>query len=207
MQTKILTFENAHRYGELLPNFFRARKRAFIEDLGWDLPQIRGLEYDQYDTPASMWLVNHIGNTVYSGARLTPTTHNLPNVTYMIKDAQEGRLDSLPTDLLYDAAPVSDKYWELTRTFIDRDTPRELRIEARTRTVNAAILAAKLLDLDGLIAITPGNWPRWYRMMGIKAEAIGPMMQMGDGKYQCVRLFTPKKVETNGKNSLTFEYA
>jgi N-acyl-L-homoserine lactone synthetase len=34
----------------------RARHGTFIERNHWDLPQVDGMEFDQYDTPASRWV-------------------------------------------------------------------------------------------------------------------------------------------------------
>ena len=42
--------------------------------------------------------------------RLTPTTARCGIYSYMIRDAQRGLIDTIPHDLLYEEAPVSDKY-------------------------------------------------------------------------------------------------
>ena len=56
MQTTTLSYENIHLHGELFANVFRARKQSFIIQQNWDLPEALGMEYDQYDTPASRWI-------------------------------------------------------------------------------------------------------------------------------------------------------
>ena len=53
MQSTTLSFENMHNHGELFANILRARRQSFIVQKGWNLPQAMGMEYDQYDTPAS----------------------------------------------------------------------------------------------------------------------------------------------------------
>lgn len=118
MNYTILTFENLHQHGELFANLFRARKVAFIDKRGWDLPVAMGMEYDQYDTPASAWLAIHEGEEVFGGVRLTPTTHKVGIYTYMLKDAQEGRLPGMPTDLLDSPASIFPEIWETSRGFI-----------------------------------------------------------------------------------------
>ena len=75
------------------------------------------MEYDQYDTPASRWIAIHELGNVVAGIRLTPTTARCGIYSYMIKDAQDGLLNSLPQDLLFDAAPVHPNIWEVTRVF------------------------------------------------------------------------------------------
>ena len=59
MQVTTLSFENMHNHGELFANMLRARHKTFIEHKNWDLPQADGMEYDQYDTPASRWVAVH----------------------------------------------------------------------------------------------------------------------------------------------------
>ena len=53
MQTTTLSFDNMHQHGALFANLLRARKESFITRNNWDLPQADGMEFDQYDTPAS----------------------------------------------------------------------------------------------------------------------------------------------------------
>jgi len=74
MQVTTLSFDNMHNHGELFANMFRARHRTFIERRNWDLPEANGMEFDQYDTPASRWVAVHEFGQVLAGVRLTPTT-------------------------------------------------------------------------------------------------------------------------------------
>ena len=59
MQVTTLSFENMHNHGELFANMLRARFKTFVERNRWDLPVADGMEYDQYDTPASRWVAVH----------------------------------------------------------------------------------------------------------------------------------------------------
>ena len=69
-----LSFENMHAHGELFANIFRARRQSFIVQKNWNLPESLGMEFDQYDTPASRWIAVHSHGEVLGGMRLTPTT-------------------------------------------------------------------------------------------------------------------------------------
>ena len=51
MQTTTLSFGNMHAHGELFTDILRARRESFIVQRKWDLPQVDGMEFDQYDTP------------------------------------------------------------------------------------------------------------------------------------------------------------
>ena len=74
MQVTTLSFENMHNHGELFANMLRARHQTFIVQNRWDLPEANGMEFDQYDTPASRWVAVHEFGHVLAGVRLTPTT-------------------------------------------------------------------------------------------------------------------------------------
>jgi hypothetical protein len=59
MQVTTLSFGNMHNHGELFSNMLRARHETFIQQNKWDLPEADGMEFDQYDTPASRWIAVH----------------------------------------------------------------------------------------------------------------------------------------------------
>ncbi|MFB2533256.1 acyl-homoserine-lactone synthase [Paracoccus sp. p4-l81] len=189
MQTTTLSFANLHNHGELFANLFRARRQSFIVQKNWDLPEEMGMEFDQYDTPQSRWIAIHDLGRVLAGIRLTPTTARCGVYSYMIRDAQKGILGgSIPQDLLYDEAPVDAHIWESSRVFVSHDIPQEYRRKVHFQMVEAMTGAARELGATRLIALTAGNWPRWYGRCGLKAEAIGRMMFIDDGDYQCVSI-------------------
>ncbi|MGB3314609.1 MAG: acyl-homoserine-lactone synthase [Albidovulum sp.] len=195
MQTTVLSFENLHNHGELFANLFRARKQSFIVEKRWNLPEALDMEYDQYDTPASRWIAIHddVGQ-VYAGIRLTPTIARCGIYSYMIRDAQRGLLTSLPTDLLYDAAPVDPQCWECTRVFVLHNTPQLIRRRVHAFMVEAMVKSAREQGASQLIAITPANWPRWYGRCGLDAKGIGPVIFIDDGDYQCVQIDLTNKM-------------
>jgi N-acyl-L-homoserine lactone synthetase len=90
MEVTTLSFDNMHNHGRLFANLLRARHRTFIRHHKWKLPEANGMEFDQYDTPASRWVAVHKGGDVMAGVRLTPTTHRCGVYSYMIRDAQLG---------------------------------------------------------------------------------------------------------------------
>ncbi|WP_134726454.1 acyl-homoserine-lactone synthase [Paracoccus luteus] len=189
MQTTTLSFSNLHNHGELFANLFRARRQSFIVQKNWDLPEAEGMEFDQYDTPQSRWIAVHDGGDVLGGFRLTPTTARCGVYTYMIRDAQSGVLGgSIPRDLLYGDAPVDPQVWECTRVFVNHATPMSLRRKVHFKMVEAMTASARELGASRLIALTDAKWPRWYGRCGLDAEAIGRVMWIGDGDFQCVAI-------------------
>jgi len=101
MQTTTLSFDNIHTHGTLFTNVLRARHQSFIVQRKWNLPQVDGMEFDQYDTPQSRWIAVHDGGQVLAGIRLTPTTARCGIYSYMIRDAQAGLLATIPDTLLF----------------------------------------------------------------------------------------------------------
>jgi acyl homoserine lactone synthase len=188
MVSTTLSFANLHSHGELFANVFRARHQSFIIQQHWDLPEAMGMEYDQYDTPASRWIAVHEHGQVLGGMRLTPTMARCGLYTYMIRDAQRGLLDTIPADLLYGEAPVDPQVWESTRVFVSHSAPMGIRRRIHAMMVEEMCRAAREHGATNIVALTAGNWERWYGRCGLSARAIGPMLTIDDGQFQCVSI-------------------
>ena len=174
VRTSVLSFQNMHLYGDLLVNFLRARKRTFIDRLQWSLPEVDGMEFDQYDTPVSRWIVIHEFGEVLGGIRLTPTTARCGIYTYMLRDAQKGLLDEIPTDVLFFEAPVSKSVWEASRLFIAEDVPSHRRLQIQSIIMETLTKSAMELGASQVIGIVPAVWSRWLRRMELGAVPVGP---------------------------------
>ena len=187
MQSTTLSFANMHNHGELFANVLRARRESFIVRNRWELPETMGMEYDQYDTPQSRWLAVHSeSGQVLAGVRLTPTTARCGIYTYMIRDAQKGLLDSIPSDLLYGAAPVEEGTWEVTRGFVAHDIPAAQRHKVRMRLVLQMLRTSREEGIRRMLALLPSNWDRWAARCSLHMEAAGRPMDMGGISYQAV---------------------
>ncbi len=187
MKTTTLSFENMHVHGELFANLLRARKQSFIVQNNWDLPEADGMEYDQYDTPASRWIAVHEFGEVLAGIRLTPTTARCGIYTYMIRDAQKGLLDSIPSDLLYFEAPVAQHIWESSRVFVSQNVPAKQRMRVQANLMGELITASRNLGATQVLSLVPAVWSRWIGRLGLDAEAAGPKMEI-DGTNTQVAL-------------------
>ena len=194
MQTTTLSFENLHNHGELFANLLRARRQSFIVQNKWDLPEALGMEYDQYDTPASRWVAVHDLGQVLAGIRLTPTTARCGIYTYMIRDAQRGLLDTIPSDLLYYEAPVADNVWESSRVFVSHATPQKIRHRVHLSLMAEMTRAARDLGATRLLGLIPANWPRWAPRCGIDATAAGRVMEIDGIANQCVSIDLTSKL-------------
>lgn len=188
MQTTTLSFENFHNHGELFANVFRARRQSFIVQNKWDLPEAMGMEFDQYDTPASRWVAVHEYGQVYAGIRLTPTTARCGIYSYMIRDAQLGLLDTIPQSLLYDEAPVAEHIWESSRVFVAHSTPQNIRRRVHAVLITEMMTAAREVGATQVLGLIPANWPRWARRCGLDGTAAGPVMELDGIDNQCVTI-------------------
>ncbi|WP_458791772.1 acyl-homoserine-lactone synthase [Yoonia sp. MH D7] len=187
MLSTTLSFANMHNHGELFANILRARRESFIVKNNWDLPQTMGMEYDQYDTPVSRWLAVHDDTgRVLAGVRLTPTTARCGIYSYMIRDAQNGLLDSIPEDLLYDAAPALSTTWEATRGFVVHDLAAGMRQRVRLKLVMQMLTTSREEGITKMVALLPSNWGRWAARCKLDMQPAGRNMNMGGIDYQAV---------------------
>ncbi len=189
IRTTILSFRNMNEHGDLLVRYLRARHAVFIARLGWDLPETDGMEFDQYDTPICRWAVLHVAGEVVAGVRLTPTTAQIGMHSYMLRDAQLGQLSSIPSDVLFMDAPVSDHIWEASRLFITETVSAEQRAEVQRKLMSAMAEVALAEGASQVIGIVPYVFARWLRRLGLGAVPVGPAFSI-DGTRSQAALFT-----------------
>jgi N-acyl-L-homoserine lactone synthetase len=188
MESTTLSFANLHNHGELFANFMRARRQSFIVHKKWNLPEAMGMEYDQYDTPASRWLAVHEYGQVLGGLRMTPTTARCGIYSYMIRDAQRGLLDTIPSDLLDFEAPVDPRIWEVTRGFVMQSVPSSIRRGVHFRMVQEMSRTAREYGITQMLALLPTNWTRWAARCRLDMSAAGRVMDLDGIDYQAVSI-------------------
>lgn len=168
-----LCFANMHEYGDLLTRYLHARKSVFIDRLNWRVSEADEMEFDQYDTPFCRWVILHEFGEVIGGVRLMPTTARCGIYSYMLRDAQLGILEDLPTDVLFFRAPVDPTVWEASRFFIVDSVP------AARRTAVQQVLFRRMRETAAangarfLLGIVPAVWARWARRLDATAIPIG----------------------------------
>lgn len=187
--TTTLSFANLHNHGELFANMLRARRELFIVHNKWNLPEAMGMEYDQYDTPASRWVVVHDEEgRVLAGNRLTPTTTRCGIYSYMIRDAQRGLLDTIPDTLLYEEAPVAEHIWESSRLFVSHDVPAAIRRRVHAQLISQLGESVRGLGATHCLTLLAATWPRWADRVGVKMKAMGPVMEIDGIENQVVMM-------------------
>ena len=188
MEVTTLSFANLHTHGPLFANLFRARHKTFIQNARWDLPEADGMEFDQYDTPASRWVAVHSGGQILAGVRLTPTTHRCGIYSYMIRDAQRGLLDSIPMDLLNFDAPVDPNIWESSRVFVSDEVPASERLRVQMQLIHEMVISARGLGASSVLGIIPEHSPRLARRVGLDCVAAGPVLDIAGSRSVCVTI-------------------
>ncbi len=193
MEATTLSYTNLHNHGELFVNFFRARHETFIGRKRWDLPQVDGMEFDQYDTAASRWVAVHDRGQVLAGVRLLPTTHSCGIYSYMIRDAQRGLLGSIPSQLLWREAPIGQHIWECSRIFVSEAVPARERLGVQFQLIHEMVLSARDLGASMVLGLIPANAPRLARRVGLDCQPIGDVMQIGE-PHVCVEISLATKM-------------
>jgi len=188
MEATTLSYHNLHNHGQLFANMFRARHQTFIVQNKWELPEADGMEFDQYDTPASRWVAVHKDGEVMAGVRLTPTTHKCGIYSYMIRDAQLGLLDSIPANLLNETAPVDEHIWESSRVFVSDRVPAKLRLRVQMQLIHQMVVSARELGATSVLGLIPENSPRLARRVGLDCVPAGPVMDIGGMRSVCVNI-------------------
>lgn len=173
--------EDAKRW-HLVTAYLKLRKEVFVDRLDWPLFYAEDLEFEQYDSFDTTYIVACQGDEVVGGARLRRTDQRsaggILRYSYMIRDAYLGLLPGLPNDLCFDMPPESDRVWELTRMVVNgpKDITRKI-----LETANEFLRdhdAASILFLGSpafLRMARSWNWP---------AACLGPVTGNEDGRFQ-----------------------
>lgn len=188
MEVTTLSFTNMHNHGELFANMFRARHRTFIQQAKWDLPEADGMEFDQYDTPASRWVAVHERGEVLAGVRLTPTIHRCGIYSYMIRDAQRGLLNSIPSNLLFEEAPVAPHIWESSRVFVSDNVPANMRLRVQMQLIHEMVISARSFGASMVLGLIPEHSPRLARRVGLDCVPAGPVLDIDGSRSICVNI-------------------
>ena len=173
-----ITYENLHEFGKAFHSQFQLRHESFIERQDYNVKVYRGMEYDQYDTPASAYLVSHTPDGRALGAsRLTPTTHSC-----MLRD--------LWPELVNDKNLLDNPLvWEGTRYCISKDVSAGLREQIIHEMAVAYLEFGLALGLTRIIGMMPTFIYRSvFERPGIAMECLGDVKVIGRHKIRAVAI-------------------
>jgi acyl-homoserine lactone synthase len=146
----------------VLQSMFAARKRVFVDLLGWDVPVIEGrYEVDQFDDDSAEYLVvaDAEGRHLAS-ARLLQTTR--PHI-----------LDSLFPELCAGAPPRGRAVREITRFCLDPAVGARARREARNVLVSALVDHALTNGIDTYTGVAQLAWLQQILAFGWRCRPLG----------------------------------
>ena len=117
-----ITFDlsTLHEHGSGFFDYLRLRKRFFVDQLQWDVPHNENYEMDQYDNPLAWYSLVVDNGKILGGARVMATSSIWGKHTYMMRDAHDGKLDSIPSNAIPDGV-ASPQVWEMTRLVMSDD--------------------------------------------------------------------------------------
>ncbi|MBI2233542.1 MAG: autoinducer synthesis protein [Micavibrio aeruginosavorus] len=173
-----VTYDNLKEFGDIFYKQFLLRHEGFIERQDYDVSVYKGMEYDQYDTPASAYLIYHTDdNHVLGVNRLTPTTHSC-----MLRD--------LWPDLVHDKNLLnSPDVWEGTRYCIDKHVSPDLRQTIIHEMALAYLEFGLDLGLKKIIGMMPTYIYRSvFERPGIEMEYLGDIQVIGRHKIRAVAI-------------------
>ncbi|MBB5986560.1 acyl-homoserine-lactone synthase [Sphingobium lignivorans] len=141
---------------------FEARKRVFVDLLGWDLPILDGrYEVDQFDDVHACYLILTDGEGRHrASARLLPTTR--PHI-----------LDSLFGTLCEEAPPRGPDIFEITRFCLDRGLNAARRRQARDTLVTALVEHALKTGISMYTGVAEIGWLQQILAFGWRCRPLG----------------------------------
>ena len=167
-----VTCETAQYFGRALSSQYRLRYRSFVDRQDWSLSEFNGMEYDQYDTPATTYLVWQDQDQEVRGmSRLLPTDR-----PYMLKDLWPDSVQKIDM-------PHSLHIWEGSRFCIDKKLPRRLRQKITSEIVCAYLEYGLQNNIESIIGIMPPLiWKSVFMNAGWDVEFLGTEEHYGGGR-------------------------
>lgn len=169
-----------HKYGDLLDQSFRLRKRIFADRLGWSVPVSGPWERDRYDDhdPAYLLWCDDNFKRLYGSVRLMPTTG--PTLLYDVFR------DTFPVE----CSLIASGIWEGTRLCIDDEALRRHLPDLSPRHAFFRLLLALCevaLDngIDTVIANYEPHMRSIYRRAGVSFKELGCAEGFGRSSVCC----------------------
>lgn len=192
MKTTICDWSNLHLHGSLWYDHHRLRKTVFVDGSGWDIPHTNEVEWDQYDTPLTKYIITHSEGRVLAASRVFPCNYSGPSTSYMIRDATLGRLPNIPATIMKSACTASNSY-EATRFTVDPTLSRRARTDALKMNALDLMAYCESIGAQKVFALMPPGFIAWLRRAGLNAFPAGPAVtnDLGEcfGVIECDRPF------------------
>ncbi|HTM81891.1 acyl-homoserine-lactone synthase [Asticcacaulis sp.] len=166
----ITSFKDITQNADLFYGQFQLRHREFMERQHYDVRAINGMEFDEYDTLATVYLVYSTdGKTVLGLSRLTPVGYGC-----MLQD-------HFP-DLVGDKSIFQDeRVWEGTRFCIDSRLPAEERRHICHVICRGYVEYGLAVGASQIIGMMQTYILRSvFERSGVSLKRLGDIQQIGD---------------------------
>lgn len=166
----IISYKSISKTADLFFGQHRLRHQEFIERQSYDVKTFDGMEFDEYDTLASIYLVySEDGKRVLGCSRLTPI-----DLGCMLKD-------HFPHLVEDHAIFTRQKTWEGTRFCIDSRLPSDKRLEILRHISVGYVEAALHLGIERIIGLMPTLILRTvFERNGITLDRLGAPYAVGE---------------------------
>jgi N-acyl-L-homoserine lactone synthetase len=173
---------------------FEARKRVFVDLLGWDLPVLADrYEIDQFDDAHARYLIladtdqNHLAS-----ARLLPTTR-----PHILVDLFRNLCEAPP--------PTGPDTYEITRFCLDRSLRAPERRQWRDALIQGLAHYALEHNITTYTGVAEQAWLTQILGFGWHAEPLGPPRRIGVHLLGALKIEisaeTPRLLAANGIHS------
>jgi N-acyl-L-homoserine lactone synthetase len=137
------SLRTAHWFGDALASQARLRFKVFVRQRGLDHRFFEDMEYDEFDTPGSVYFVWRDEDEVVRGLlRLLPTT-----IPYMLKSYWPHLVER-------GNPPASPHIWEVTRICVDRSCNSDVRLQIMPELLCALQEYCSANDITHVVGVT-----------------------------------------------------
>lgn len=158
-------------YGNPIYEQHTLRFASIIKRQNWDVPTVRGMEYDRYDNPAAYYLVKRDNKGKAMGAsRLYPTDR-----PYMLQEA-------FPHLVTKRNMPQDVSVWEGSRFCVDSTLPPQQRQRIIQELVIGYLEFAIAFKIKRIIGVMyPAYWKSIFIKSGWNVEWLGDVHKSNEG--------------------------
>ncbi|ESQ83770.1 acyl-homoserine-lactone synthase [Asticcacaulis benevestitus] len=166
---KVISYSEISRNADLFFSQFQLRHREFVERQQYGVKTLDQMEFDQYDTLASVYLVySEDGKTALGCSRLTPIQYGCMLAEHFPSLVDDHSLFKMP------------RIWEGTRFCVDSRLPPDQRLKI-SRALSGGYVAFGLnRQIDQIIGLMPTLILRTvFERAGIELRRLGSPQHIG----------------------------
>ena len=165
----IINAENRRQFFHALTEMHRQRKQVFIDQMGWRLNDVAGVEIDSYDADDVVYLIEaeNFRASVTGSARLLPTDR-----PHLLGEVFACLCDETP--------PTGPNVWEATRFCPAPDMPTgEARRALLYRMIGAIIETGLLFGIERVTFVASSALAPLADQAGWNVRALGAAKKIG----------------------------